>query len=518
MNSNFEIINGKKYKKCKENQIRNLNTNKCVSKTGKIGKLLLKQVQPNEPKQKKGTNLEISNQDCIKWLSNKLINPKTNRKITEKSQIYKSLNKKCNIINEKAKKIQRFFLSKFKKVDEKDVKKVDKKDVKKDVKKVDKKEVKKVDEKEVKKEVKKVDKKDVKKSINNSSCIIKIGDDLIIDDKIKLDKPFGSKSVFGINYISHYLNDKDFKFSSKIQFYTREAKKEFEYLKVLNDFRKDKNFIHFPLLYDYTICPSNKFDNKEDLPPFFQIKKKVGYIVIFNELLSGDLKNYIYEIAKNNYELWLNAIEQIYMAIASLHSLGLNHKDSHYGNFLYKEVEKGGYFHYKINDEDYFIPNLGYMWVIWDFGVSYVIHRHYDYVEDYNYLCLSLRYNNEKLITPEFKRKFLLDDKKKPYRDYGFIDSSLVKIPKEIEKLVEELWKYSGADKDITAKLDKEKLTEDKWLKTLKSNGIFMTHKPSSSSKIVNSMIFNYQKLTKENPLLINKKDFSINYEKFMKL
>jgi hypothetical protein len=479
MNSNYDIINGKKYKKCKENQIRNLNTNKCVSKTGKIGKLLLKQqIKGTKEGTKEGTREgTISNQDCIKWLSNKLINPKTNRKITEKSQIYKSFDKKCNIINEKAKKIQRFFLSKFKKVDKKVNKKVDKK-----------------------------------------SCIIKRGDDLIIDDKIKLDKQFGSKSVFGINYISHYLNDTDFKFSSKIQFYTKEAKKEFEYLKVLNDFRKNKNFLHFPLLYDYTICPSNKFDNKEDLPPFFQVKKKVGYIVIFNELLSGDLKNYIYNIAKNNYDLWLNAIEQIYMTIASLHSLGLNHKDSHYGNFLYKEVERGGFFHYKINDEDYFIENLGYMWVIWDFGVSSVIHRHYDYVEDYNYLCLSLRYNNDKLITPEFKRKFPLDDKKKPYRDYGFIDISLVKIPKEIEKLVEELWKYSGADKEISAKLDKEKLTEDKWIKLLKFNGILMTHKPSASSKIVNTTTINFQKITKENPFLIDKKGFPINYEKFMKL
>ena len=101
MNSNYDIINGKKYKKCKENQIRNLNTNKCVSKTGKIGKLLLKQqIKGTKEGTREGTREgTISNQDCIKWLSNKLINPKTNRKITEKSQIYKSFDKKCKMMS-----------------------------------------------------------------------------------------------------------------------------------------------------------------------------------------------------------------------------------------------------------------------------------------------------------------------------------------------------------------------------------------------------------------------------------
>ena len=31
MNNTFEIINGRKYKKCKENQIRNPKTNRCIN-------------------------------------------------------------------------------------------------------------------------------------------------------------------------------------------------------------------------------------------------------------------------------------------------------------------------------------------------------------------------------------------------------------------------------------------------------------------------------------------------------
>ena len=40
----FDIINGKKYKKCPSNKIRNLNSKRCVLKTGKIGKNILKNV------------------------------------------------------------------------------------------------------------------------------------------------------------------------------------------------------------------------------------------------------------------------------------------------------------------------------------------------------------------------------------------------------------------------------------------------------------------------------------------
>jgi hypothetical protein len=46
------------------------------------------------------------------------------------------------------------------------------------------------------------------------------------------------------------------------------------------------------------------------------------------------------------------------------------HNDCHWGNFLYHKIKKGGYFHYKIFDKDYYLENLGFLWVIWDFDAS----------------------------------------------------------------------------------------------------------------------------------------------------
>ncbi len=54
------------------------------------------------------------------------------------------------------------------------------------------------------------------------------------------------------------------------------------------------------------------------------------------------------------------------------------HHDCHYGNFLYHLIEPGGYFHYNIYGTDYYIENLGYLWVIWDYGLIVPYYNSYE--------------------------------------------------------------------------------------------------------------------------------------------
>lgn len=44
------------------------------------------------------------------------------------------------------------------------------------------------------------------------------------------------------------------------------------------------------------------------------------------------------------------------------------HNDTHTGNILYKNIEKGGYLKYIINGKEIFIKNLGYLIILWDFA------------------------------------------------------------------------------------------------------------------------------------------------------
>jgi len=523
---------------CKDNEILNPKTNRCILKNSKIGIEILKEQERNKSKN-----------ECIQWLMKRLEDPITKKKIAENGSIYEHYLKKyflkeCNLKNEKKIKGKNISVimesleplepleplksitpkpkaTKGKAV--KEVKEVKEPKATKEVKEV--KEVKgKVKEPKATKEVKEVKRKELKEvkevkgkvkepviKIAKDACIEKKGDELIIGD-IKLIKQFGTKSVFGINYISSLINNPDFKFSSKIQFKTKEALKELGILKIINDYRIKNNNIHLPVMYDFATCP--KVTNAENLPDFFKVKSRSkSYITILNELYSGDLKTFINEYANNNYDIWLNLIEQIYMSIATLHSMGLMHHDSHWGNFLFKKIEAGGYFHYKINGEDYYIPNIGYLWIIWDFGVSGRIYRHFDYHTDYNLLTLFLRYNNDKLVTKDYKIKFNLEDKDKSYRPWGNVSDDVL-IPKKLEDVVKYLWEFSGKDKlGYSTELNKNNLTEDKWINKISKDGILFTYKPKSNEKMINSTTINFQNITKEFSFLIDKKAYPYDLE-----
>ena len=49
--------------------------------------------------------------------------------------------------------------------------------------------------------------------------------------------------------------------------------------------------------------------------------------------------------------------------------INAHHRDAHAGNFLYHKVKPGGYFHYNIYGQDFYLENIGFLWVIWDFGL-----------------------------------------------------------------------------------------------------------------------------------------------------
>lgn len=433
MSEKFEIINNKKYKKCNENQIRNLETMRCVLKTSILGKKLLK------------------NNKSIKIIKKIYLKKKDKEEDFPKE-----------VSPEKIKKTSS-------------------------------------DKKE-----------DFFNFINKNACVINNDNKLLIDNKIILKRPFGSKSVYGINFISSFVDNQEKEFSSKIQYNSKQSKME---LFVLTELQKYKN-IHFPKLLGYSTCSKTNIVNLDNLPEFFKKKTIAGYITIFNKLYDGDLKSYIYNIANNNHELWINAIEQIYMSIASFHALGLMHHDCHYGNFLYKKIEKGGYFHYKINGKDYYIKNIGFIWAIWDFGLVSTIFRHTDYTKDYTLLTLFLRKDNPELLTENFKKKFELD--KNNHRRWGILQN--INIPEKIEEIINNIWILLGKDDSegkVLVDFFKHKLSEDKWFEILKFKKLLFDYNIPNSSDIKKSTIINFQEMK---DFIIDKNKYPIDLDKIKKI
>ena len=129
---------------------------------------------------------------------------------------------------------------------------------------------------------------------------------------------------------------------------------------------------HFPILYfNGYITKDNRLTLLNDKLPI-SVKKCKKFIVNFNEIFSGDLKTFIDENKyNNNKDLLINALEQLFISILTFHkNMNLSHNDCHWGNFLYHKIKPGGYIHYKIFDKDIYLKNYGYLWIIWDYGLT----------------------------------------------------------------------------------------------------------------------------------------------------
>lgn len=72
-------------------------------------------------------------------------------------------------------------------------------------------------------------------------------------------------------------------------------------------------------------------------------------------------------------EEWFNALFQILYAIIAIRRyFDILHTDLHTGNILVNKVNPGGYWVYRIDGQNYYVPNLGYVFLIHDFGFGWI--------------------------------------------------------------------------------------------------------------------------------------------------
>jgi hypothetical protein len=120
---------------------------------------------------------------------------------------------------------------------------------------------------------------------------------------------------------------------------------------------------NLPLFIDTFLC--NKCD-------FIFRKGDKTHPCVINamELASGDLRDYLKFGTPSTEEL-CSALFQI---MAGLHAIQMSgqilNNDIKAKNILYYNVNVGGYWHYKIDKHDFYVPNYGKMFVLNDFGVS----------------------------------------------------------------------------------------------------------------------------------------------------
>jgi hypothetical protein len=184
-------------------------------------------------------------------------------------------------------------------------------------------------------------------------------------DNIKIVRRIGRESEYGAIYLSKGSNTGElFRFASKIMKITSPNLIEINILDKLTKLVISKKNPHFPIMYYNFYCDKREYNS--DLP---EVVNASMYYININELASGDLKKFIHE-NNTDYLKIKNALVQIYIAIYSFHCEGYFHLDAHWGNFLYHRIKPGGYIKYIINGKELYVENLGYLWVIWDFGLA----------------------------------------------------------------------------------------------------------------------------------------------------
>lgn len=201
-------------------------------------------------------------------------------------------------------------------------------------------------------------------------------------DIIYFNKQIGSDSSYGVAYLNTGVDEgSKLVFSTKIT--TEDNKNEIVLLEKMSYAVQNRETPNFPIIYKVLHCKNvkeNKHKSYIEINGINDIIKNSRYYVILNELATGDLNNFLESSSHTNIE-YESVLFQVLISLRTFH-IHTNHihDDAHAGNFLYHTIEKGGYWHYKYKDTDIYVPNVGYLVVIWDPGLAHKMVSNTEYL------------------------------------------------------------------------------------------------------------------------------------------
>lgn len=156
-----------------------------------------------------------------------------------------------------------------------------------------------------------------------------------------------------------------------------DALNEIYFLELIRKLLLNKITNFLPFLYTYYICDSCKFYNKyvnkqiqaESYIPFVE---KSPCVYLITEKAGGDLEHFIKKKSTTKKQLFSGYL-QIFIALYVIKKyFGIEHNDLHLNNVLYFNVKPGGYWKYRIKNKTIYVPNYGTLFVLWDFGYSFI--------------------------------------------------------------------------------------------------------------------------------------------------
>lgn len=282
---------------------------------------------------------------------------------------------------------------------------------------------------------------------NVSSCIV---------DGVMKDTETGKPIVTFINQIGTkskngqaFLNTgagmgKLLKFSVKKM--SKYDENEIVVLHLLTNIVQRKLSPNFPMMYNATFCDKQNVDALKlptfkptvpmkkvaaiiasSIPDKFK-KTKTSYYVAMCELADYDLIKWMK--TAHTAEEHESILMQMIIALFTLNLMGITHNDAHFGNFLIHHVTPGGFWEYRVGKHTVYVPNMGYLVVIWDFGLS-IKNDYGDRIITDFMRALHLYMDDGRIYKvaplPSSFRELVLTPMEKLFRDnYGFVVSRII--------------------------------------------------------------------------------------------
>lgn len=114
------------------------------------------------------------------------------------------------------------------------------------------------------------------------------------------------------------------------------------------------------------ICPNYSFNY------YWELEQSSKSIISYNEYINFNTFH-SWARKKHKLEYWYNALFQIITALYAIKKFfNMLHTDFHTKNILVQKVKPGGYWTYIIDKKKYYLPNLGFIFLIHDFGFSWI--------------------------------------------------------------------------------------------------------------------------------------------------
>ena len=138
------------------------------------------------------------------------------------------------------------------------------------------------------------------------------------------------------------------------------------------------------------------------------------------EYANGDLISFL-KITEHSDEIFENMIFQILIAILVMQKkIQMFHNDLKPKNIFYLSIDnsKYKYFKYIINDQVFYLPNIGYLFVIGDFGHSEILEKNNFNTMSNDDIKFAIDYNYDFEYISSFYNRIIIDNIIKLFNDY----------------------------------------------------------------------------------------------------